>query len=186
MRSERIASLSRYVMIDALNPAITSATQWFERTLDDSANKRLSVAEAFLTVDGILDLFLNVVDGLVVYDKVITKRLMSELPFMATENIMMDAVKAGGNRQELHEKIRTLSMEAGKNVKEKGLDNNLLELIASDEEFPMTLEELQKTMDPGRYVGRAPSQVAEFVEDVVKPILEENKELLGVKAEIHV
>ena len=186
MRSERIASLSRYVMIDALNPAITSATQWFERTLDDSANKRLSVAEAFLTIDGILDLYLNVVDGLVVYEKVINKRLMSELPFMATENIMMDAVKAGGDRQELHEKIRTLSMEAGRNVNERGLDNNLLELIAADEEFPMTLEDLQKTMDPKKYVGRAPSQVTEFLEEVVKPILEDNKELLGVKAEINV
>ena len=186
MRSERIASLSRYVMIDALNPAITSATQWFERTLDDSANKRLSVAEAFLTIDGVLDLYLNVVDGLVVYEKVITKRLMSELPFMATENIMMDAVKAGGNRQELHEKIRTLSMEAGRNVKERGLENNLLELIAADDEFPMTLEELQKTMDPSKYVGRAPSQVVEFMNDVIQPILDENKELLGVKAEINV
>ena len=186
MRSERIASLSRYVMIDALNPAITSATQWFERTLDDSANKRLSVAEAFLTIDGILDLYLNVVDGLVVYEKVINKRLMSELPFMATENIMMDAVKAGGDRQELHEKIRTLSMEAGRNVKERGLDNNLLELIAADEEFPMTLEDLQKTMDPKKYVGRAPSQVTEFLEEVIKPILEDNIELLGVKAEINV
>ena len=185
MRSERIASLSRYVMIDALNPAITSATQWFERTLDDSANKRLSVAEGFLTIDGILDLFLNVADGLVVYDKVITKRLMSELPFMATENIMMDAVKAGGNRQELHEKIRELSMEAGRNVKERGLDNNLLELIAADDAFPMTLEELQKTMDPSKYVGRAPSQVKEFVEDVVTPILDENKDLLGITAEIN-
>ena len=185
MRSERIASLSRYVMIDALNPAITSATQWFERTLDDSANKRLSVAEGFLAIDGILDLFLNVADGLVVYDKVITKRLMSELPFMATENIMMDAVKAGGNRQELHEKIRELSMEAGRNVKERGLDNNLLELIAADDAFPMTLEELQKTMDPSKYVGRAPSQVKEFVEDVVTPILDENKDLLGIKAEIN-
>ena len=186
MRSERIASLSRYVMIDALNPAITSATQWFERTLDDSANKRLSVAEGFLAIDGILDLYLNVVDGLVVYEKVINKRLMSELPFMATENIMMDAVKAGGDRQELHEKIRTLSMEAGRNVKERGLDNNLLELIAAEEEFPMTLEDLQKTMDPKKYVGRAPSQVSEFLDEVVKPILTENKELLGVKAEINV
>lgn len=184
MRSERIASLSRYVMIDALNPAITSACQWFERTLDDSANKRLSVAEGFLAVDGILDLFLNVVDGLVVYDKVITKRLMSELPFMATENIMMDAVKAGGNRQELHEKIRELSMEAGKNVKERGLENNLLELIAEDEAFPMTLEELKETMEPARYVGRAPSQVKEFVEEVIQPVLNENRELLGLKAEI--
>ena len=144
MRSERIASLSRYVMIDALNPAITSATQWFERTLDDSANKRLSVPEGFLAIDGILDLCLNVVDGLVVYPKVIEKRLMSELPFMATENIMMDAVKAGGDRQELHERIRELSMEAGKNVKENGLDNNLLELIAEDQAFNMSLEDLKR------------------------------------------
>ena len=186
MRSERIASLSRYVMVDALNPAITSATQWFERTLDDSANKRLSVPEGFLAIDGILDLCLNVVDGLVVYPKVIYKHFMAEIPFMATENIMMDAVKEGGNRQELHEKIRTLSMEAGRNVKERGLENNLLELIAADDEFPMTLEELQKTMDPSKYVGRAPSQVVEFMNDVIQPILDENKELLGVKAEINV
>lgn len=186
MRSERIASLSRYVMIDALNPAITSATQWFERTLDDSANKRLSIPEAFLAVDGILDLCLNVVDGLVVYDKVITKRLMSELPFMATENIMMDAVKMGGNRQELHEKIRELSMEAGANVKREGKENNLLELIAADPAFNLTLEDLSKTMDPSRYVGRAPIQVDKFLSEVVNPILEENKELLGVKAEINV
>ncbi|MDE6389292.1 MAG: adenylosuccinate lyase [Lachnospiraceae bacterium] len=186
MRSERIASLSRYVMIDALNPAITSATQWFERTLDDSANKRLSIPEAFLAVDGILDLCLNVVDGLVVYDKVITKRLMSELPFMATENIMMDAVKMGGNRQELHEKIRELSMEAGANVKREGKENNLLELIAADPAFNLTQEDLSKTMDPSRYVGRAPLQVEKFLSEVVNPILEENKELLGVKAEINV
>ena len=186
MRSERIASLSRYVMIDALNPAITSATQWFERTLDDSANKRLSVPEGFLAIDGILDLCLNVVDGLVVYPKVIEKRLMSELPFMATENIMMDAVKAGGDRQELHERIRELSMEAGKNVKEKGLDNNLLELIASDDAFNLSLEDLQKTMDPSKYVGRSKEQVEAFLENVIRPILDENKELLGVKAEINV
>ena len=186
MRSERIASLSRYVMIDALNPAITSATQWFERTLDDSANKRLSVAEGFLTIDGILDLYLNVVDGLVVYEKVITKHLMAELPFMATENIMMDATKAGGNRQELHEKIRQLSMEAGTNVKERGLDNNLLELIAEDESFPMTLEELKSTMNPSRYVGRAPSQVKEYIENEVRPVLKANEALLGLKAEINV
>ncbi len=186
MRSERIASLSRYVMIDALNPAITSATQWFERTLDDSANKRLSIPEAFLAVDGILDLCLNVVDGLVVYDKVITKRLMSELPFMATENIMMDAVKMGGNRQELHEKIRELSMEAGANVKREGKENNLLELIAADPAFNLTQEDLAKTMEPSRYVGRAPLQVEKFLSEVVNPILEENKELLGIKAEINV
>lgn len=186
MRSERIASLSRYVMIDALNPAITSATQWFERTLDDSANKRLSIPEGFLAIDGILDLCLNVVDGLVVYDKVINKRLMSELPFMATENIMMDAVKNGGNRQELHERIRELSMEAGKNVKQLGKENNLLELIAADPAFGMDLEDLQKTMDPAKYVGRAPIQVEKFLKEVVAPILEENKELLGVTAEINV
>ena len=186
MRSERIASLSRYVMIDALNPAITSATQWFERTLDDSANKRLSIAEGFLATDGVLDLCLNVVDGLVVYDKVITKRLMSELPFMATENIMMDAVKLGGNRQELHEKIRTLSMEAGKNVKVEGKENNLLELIAADDQFPMGLEELEATMEPSRYVGRSPRQVEVYLRDVINPILDANKDILGVKAEINV
>lgn len=184
MRSERIASLSRFVMVDAMNPAITSATQWFERTLDDSANKRLSVPEGFLAIDGILDLCLNVVDGLVVYPKVIEKHMMAELPFMATENIMMDAVKAGGDRQELHERIRVLSMEAGKHVKEEGKENNLLELIAADPAFNMTLEELQKSMEPSRYVGRAPRQVDNFLKNVVNPILEENKELLGVKAEI--
>ena len=186
MRSERIASLSRYVMVDAMNPAITSATQWFERTLDDSANKRLSVPEGFLAIDGILDLCLNVVDGLVVYPKVIEKRLMSELPFMATENIMMDAVKAGGDRQELHERIRELSMEAGRNVKEKGLDNNLLELIAADPAFNLSLEELQKTMDPAKYVGRAPIQVDVYLKNVVNPVLEANKDILGVTAEINV
>lgn len=186
MRSERIASLSRFVMVDALNPAITSATQWFERTLDDSANKRLSIPEAFLAVDGILDLCLNVVDGLVVYEKVITRRLMSELPFMATENIMMDAVKMGGNRQELHEKIRELSMQAGANVKKEGKENNLLELIAAEPAFNMSLEELQETMEPAKYVGRAPLQVEKFLAEVVEPILEENRELLGMKAEISV
>ena len=186
MRSERIASLANYVMVTALNPAITSATQWFERTLDDSANKRLSVPECFLAIDGILDLYLNVVDGLVVYPKVIEKRLMSELPFMATENIMMDAVKAGGDRQEMHEKIRTLSMEAGKNVKEKGLDNNLLELIANDPSFNMSLEDLQKTMDPSKYVGRSPEQVEEFLIDEIQPILDANKEILGLTATINV
>lgn len=186
MRSERIASLSRYVMIDALNPAITSATQWFERTLDDSANKRLSIPEGFLAVDGILDLCLNVVDGLVVYPKVIEKRLMSELPFMATENIMMDAVKAGGDRQELHERIRELSMEAGRNVKVEGRDNNLLELIAKDPAFNMSLEDLQKTMDPAKYVGRSTEQVEAFLKNIIRPVLDENKDLLGIKAEINV
>lgn len=186
MRSERIASLSNYVMSDVMNPAITSATQWFERTLDDSANKRISIPEGFLAVDGILDLYLNVVDGLVVYPKVIEKHLMAELPFMATENIMMDAVKSGGDRQELHEKIRTLSMEAGRNVKENGLDNNLLELIAADPSFNMTLEELKNTMDPSKYVGRSSQQVEEFIGEVIHPILEENQELLGLKADIKV
>ncbi len=187
MRSERIASLSRYVMIDALNPAITSATQWFERTLDDSANKRLSIPEGFLATDGILDLCLNVVDGLVVYPKVIEKRMLSELPFMATENIMMDAVKNGGNRQELHERIRELSMEAGKNVKVEGLDNNLLELIAADPAFGVTLEELKNnTMELSKYVGRAPEQVDAFLNNVIRPILAENADVLGMKAEINV
>lgn len=186
MRSERIASLARYVMADVTNTMFTSACQWFERTLDDSANKRISVPEGFLATDGILDLVLNVVDGLVVYDKVIEKRLMSELPFMATENIMMDAVKAGGDRQELHEKIRQLSMEAGKNVKQEGKENNLLELIAADDEFPMTLPELQALMEPSRYTGRSASQVEEFIQETVQPILDENQEILGMKSEINV
>ena len=186
MRSERICSLSRYVIVDTLNPAITEVSQWFERTLDDSANKRLSIPEGFLATDGILDLCLNVVDGLVVYPKVIEKHMMAELPFMATENIMMDAVKAGGDRQELHERIRELSMEAGKTVKVEGKDNNLLELIAADPAFHMTLDELQKSMDPKKYVGCSEHQVDKFLAEVVKPILDANKELLGVKVEINV
>ena len=186
MRSERMASLANYVMADMMNPMMVASTQWFERTLDDSANKRLSIPEGFLAIDGILDLYLNVVDGLVVYPKVIEKRLMSELPFMATENIMMDAVKVGGDRQELHEKIRTLSMEAGKNVKEKGLDNNLLELIAADPAFNLTLEELNRAMEPSRYTGRAKEQVEEFLDEVIRPLLDANQAELGVKAEINV
>ena len=186
MRSERIASLANYVMVDALNPAIISATQWFERTLDDSANKRISIPEGFLAVDGILDLCLNVVDGLVVNEKVIEKRLMSELPFMATENIIMDGVKAGGDRQELHEEIRKLSMEAGINVKKNGLENNLLELIAEDPVFPMGLEELKASMQPEKYIGRSVIQVEKYLEEVVKPVLTENAALLGAKAEINV
>ena len=185
-RSERIASLADYVMCDALNPAIVASTQWFERTLDDSANKRLSVPEGFLAVDGILDLCLNVVDGLVVYEKVIYKKFMEEIPFMATENIMMDAVKAGGNRQELHEKIRTYSMEAGANVKREGKENNLLELIAADPAFNMTLDELKALMQPERYVGRAPQQTEEFIAEVIQPILDANKDALGLTAEINV
>lgn len=186
MRSERIGSLARYVIVDALNPAITAATQWFERTLDDSANKRISIPEAFLAVDAILNLYINVVDGLVVYDKVIYQQFMKEIPFMATENIMMDAVKKGGDRQELHEKIRVHSMEAGKTVKLEGKDNNLAELIANDESFGLTLEEINAVMKPENFVGRAPQQVEDFLKDYVNPILEKNKELLGVEVEINV
>ncbi len=186
MRSERIASLARYVMIDALNPAITSATQWFERTLDDSANKRLSIPEGFLATDGILDLCLNISSGLVVNEKVITKHLMSELPFMATENIMMDAVKNGANRQEMHEEIRRLSMQAGDHVKKEGKENNLLELIASDDRFALTREDLEKTMDPALYVGMAPVQVEKYLRDVVYPALAQREELKGAVAKINV
>ncbi len=186
MRSERIASLADYVISDAMNPALVAATQWFERTLDDSANKRLSVPEGFLAIDGILDLYLNVVDGLVVYDKVITKHFMEEIPFMATENIMMDAVKAGGDRQELHEKIRSYSMEAGRQVKQEGKPNNLLSLIAADPAFHRSLEELEALMEPKLYVGRAPQQTEEFIEEVIRPVLEANRELLGLTAEINV
>lgn len=187
MRSERIASLSRYIIADAMNPAITSATQWFERTLDDSANKRLSIPEGFLACDGVLDLCINVVDGLVVYPKVIEKHLRAELPFMATENIMMDAVKNGGNRQELHERIRQLSMEAGRTVKVEGKDNNLLELIAADKKtFGMDLSDLESHMEGIRYVGRAPRQVEIYLRDTVRPILDANEDLLGLTAEINV
>ena len=186
MRCERIASLGRYVMVDALNPAITSAVQWFERTLDDSANKRLSISEGFLAIDGILDLCVNVVDGLVVYPKVIKKHLMSELPFMATENILMDAVKAGGDRQELHERIRILSMEAGKSIKVEGKENNQLELIAKDPSFNLTREKLEMTMEPSKYVGRSQEQVEAFLADYIRPLLEENMEFLGMNVEVNV
>ena len=186
MRSERIASLANFVMSDVMNPAITSATQWFERTLDDSANKRMSVPEAFLAVDGILDLYLNVVDGLVVYDKVIYKHIMAELPFMATENIMMDAVKAGGDRQELHEKIRQHSMAAGAVVKVEGGKNDLVDRIAADPAFMTTKEEILAILKPENFVGRAPEQTADFLNEVVNPILEKEKDLLGVNVEINV
>lgn len=186
MRSERIASLANYVMSDTMNPALVASTQWFERTLDDSANKRLSVPEGFLAIDGILDLYLNVVDGLVVYPKVIEAHLMRELPFMATENIMMDAVKAGGDRQELHERIRQHSMAAGRVVKEEGKDNDLLERIAADPAFGMTIEQLKAIMKPENFVGRAPEQTEEFIRDFVQPVLDQNKEILGMKAEINV
>ena len=186
MRSERIGALARYVIVDSLNAAVTASTQWFERTLDDSANKRISIPEAFLAVDAILGLYINVVDGLVVYDKVITKHFMAEIPFMATENIMMDAVKKGGDRQELHEKIRQYSMEAGRNVKVEGKENNLAELIANDPSFSLTIEEINAVMKPENFVGRSPQQVDDFIEEVIKPVLEENKQLLGVEVEINV
>ncbi len=186
MRSERMAALARYLMIDALNPAVTAAGQWFERTLDDSANKRLSVPEAFLAADAILELYLNISDGLVVYPKVIEKRLLAELPFMATENILMDAVKAGGDRQELHEKIRQYSMQAAQRVKADGLDNNLLELIAADPAFGTDLASLQQLLRPENYVGRAPQQTEEFLADCVRPLLAEHAEELGRTAEIYV
>ena len=186
MRSERIASLSRYVIADAINPAITSATQWFERTLDDSANKRISISEGFLAIDGILDLCLNVVDGLVVNDKVIEKHLMEELPFMATENIMMDAVKAGGNRQQLHEEIRKISMEAGAAIKQRGEKNNLLELIAGLDVFNVTLDELQEYMVPSNYIGRSVEQVESFLKNTIEPIREANKDILGLSSQIKI
>ena len=186
MRSERIASLADYVMADVINPMLVASTQWFERTLDDSANKRLSVPEGFLAIDGILDLYLNVVDGLVVYPKVIEKHLMAELPFMATENIMMDAVKAGGDRQELHERIRELSMEAGRRVKEEGADNQLMALIAQDEMFHLDEAALEASLEPSKYVGCSAHQVERFLNDVIRPLLKENEADLGMKAEINV
>lgn len=186
MRSERISSIAKFVMSLASSPMLVAGTQWFERTLDDSANKRLAVAEAFLSVDAILDLYLNVADGLVVYPKVIEKHLAAELPFMATENIMMDAVKAGGDRQELHEKIRELSMEAGKNVKELGLENNLFDLIEKEPMFAIKKEDLEKNLDSSKYIGRSANQVKEFIEEYINPILEEYKNELGKKAEINV
>ncbi len=186
MRTERIGSLARYIIADSINPAITAATQWFERTLDDSANKRISIPEAFLAADAILELYINVVDGMVVYPKVIEKHFMSEIPFMATENIMMDAVKKGGDRQELHEKIRRYSMEAGKNVKVEGKENNLIDLIAADSEFGLTKEEIEAVLKPKNFVGRSPEQVDDFMNDVIKPCLEANKELLGLSVEINV
>ena len=183
MRSERIGSLSRYVIADAINPAVTASTQWFERTLDDSANKRISIPEAFLCIDAVLILYRNVVDGLVVYPKVINQHLMNELPFMATENIMMDAVKKGGDRQELHERIRQHSMEAGKTVKMEGKKNDLLERIAADPMFGLTIDELNALMEPKNFVGRAPQQTEEYINGYVKPVIEENKELIEESGE---
>lgn len=185
MRSERISSLARYVIVDTLNPAITASTQWFERSLDDSANKRISVPEAFLAVDAILNIYINIADGMVVYPKVIEKHILEELPFMATENIMMEAVKRGGDRQELHERIRVHSMEAAKKVKVEGEKNDLIERIAADSAFNLKLDELKSVLEPKNYVGRSPQQVVEFVNEVVKPILEENKDI-NVKVELKV
>lgn len=184
MRSERIASLSDFLMSNLMNPMLVASTQCFERTLDDSANRRLSLPEGFLAADAVLELLMNVVDGIIVYPKVIEKHILSELPFLATENILMDAVKAGGDRQELHEKIRLLSMQAGRAVKEEGRENDLLERIAADPAFRLSLSELKKSLQPERYIGRAPEQVEEFLRDFVRPLLEENRELLGMKAEI--
>lgn len=184
MRCERITSLSRYVMIDSLNPAFTAGTQWFERTLDDSANKRVSVAEAFLAVDAILNIMMNVTDGLVVYPEIIRRRVMAELPFMATENIMMDAVKKGGNRQELHEKIREYSMIAGEQVKVYGKDNNLCDLILADPMFMITKEELDAILKPESFTGRSSQQVDEFLAEFINPVLEANKDILGENFEM--
>ena len=178
MRSERITSLARYVMVDVLNPAITAGTQWFERTLDDSANKRISIPEAFLAVDAILNIYENVCAGLVVHEKVIRRHIMEELPFMASENIMMDAVKRGGDRQQLHERIRVLSQEAGRNVKDLGLTNNLIDLIAEDPLFGMSREELTAHLEPERYIGRCPEQVSEFLAEAVAPVLAKYPEAL--------
>lgn len=186
MRTERMAALANYVISDALNPAITTSTQWFERTLDDSANKRISISEAFLATDAILDLYNNVADGLVVYPKVIESHLMAELPFMATENILMDAVKLGGDRQELHEKIRIHSIAAGKVVKEEGKENDLLLRIANDPDFPFDYQYLQSILKPENYIGRANQQTVEFLDEIIKPILSKNSDLIGMTSQINV
>lgn len=186
MRSERISALARYVIVDALNPAITAGTQWFERTLDDSANKRLSVAEGFLALDGVLNLYINIAENMVVYDKVIASHVLRELPFMATENIMMEAVKRGKDRQELHEKIRIHSMAAAQRVKGEGLDNDLIERIIKDDSFGLTKEEILGVIDPTKFVGRAPSQVTEFIDEYVNPIIENNREALKIESVINV
>ena len=186
MRSERMGALARYVIVDSLNPAITASTQWFERTLDDSANKRISVAEAFLALDGVLNLYINISENMVVYDKVIRAHVDSELPFMATENIMMEAVKRGGDRQELHERIRVHSMEAAKRVKGEGLDNDLIKRIISDDSFKLTEEEILNIIDPKLFTGRAESQVVEFIDEYVKPIVDKYKNAIDIKSEINV
>ena len=186
MRSERMSSLARTVIVNALNPAITAATQWFERTLDDSANKRISVPEAFLALDGVLNLYINIAESMVVYDKVIAKHVNEELPFMATENIMMECTKRGCDRQELHERIREYSMAAAKRVKGEGLSNDLIERIMADDYFKLTKEEILDIIDPLKFIGRAPSQVVEFIDEYVTPIINENKDALEIKSEINV
>lgn len=186
MRSERMGSLARFVISLPMNSAITAGTQWFERTLDDSANRRIVNAQAFLALDGILNIYMNVSENLVVYDKIIAKHIAAELPFMATENILMECVKAGGNRQELHEKIRVLSMQAGKNVKELGKENNLIELIKEDKAFAPVHGKLDEILDAKKFTGRAPAQTVEFIENEVKPILEQNKSVLGQKGDVKV
>ncbi len=186
MRSERMGSLARFVVSLPMNSAITAGTQWFERTLDDSANRRIVNAQAFLALDGILNIYMNVSENLVVYDKLIARHIAAELPFMATENIIMECVKAGGSRQQLHEKIRVLSMEAGKNVKERGFENNLIELIKGDKAFAAVHGKLDEILDASKFIGRAPSQVVEFIENEVKPILTENSAVLGQKGDVKI
>ena len=186
MRSERMGALARYVIVDALNPAITASTQWFERTLDDSANKRISVAEAFLALDGVLNLYINISENMVVYDKVISAHVNNELPFMATENIMMESVKRGGDRQELHERIREHSMAAAQRVKGEGLDNDLIKRIIADDSFNLSKEEILAIIDPTKFVGRAPSQVVEFIDEYITPIIEDNKDAVDIHSEINV
>ena len=186
MRCERITALARYVMSDTLNPALTAGTQWLERTLDDSANKRIAVAEAFLGVDAILNVMLNVCDGLVVYPKVVRARLMNELPFMASENIMMSAVKKGGDRQELHEKLRVHSQAAARVVKEEGGRNDLIDRIANDPAFMITREEIEAILEPSRFTGRRAEQVDEFLDGFIRPLLEENAQLIGKAQELSV
>ena len=186
MRSERISSLARYVLSLPINAAVTASTQWFERTLDDSANKRIVLAQAFLSVDAILNLYLNISENLVVYEKVIQKHIAAELPFMATENIMMECVKAGGNRQELHEEIRVLSMEASKNVKMEGKDNNLIELIRKDEMFRPVWDKLDGILDAKNFIGRSAEQVCEFIDEEIDPILQKHSGLLGESGEVRV
>lgn len=186
MRSERMGALARYVIVDALNPAITASTQWFERTLDDSANKRISVAEGFLALDGVLNLYINIAENMVVYDKVIAAHVNNELPFMATENIMMESVKRGGDRQELHENIREHSMAAAQRVKGEGLDNDLIKRIMEDDSFNLSKEEILAIIDPNKFIGRAPSQVVEFIAEYVDPIIESNKDAIEIQSEINV